>query len=253
MARSVESMKRGGTHRRRNSATRAWCALGLAISALAGGCNPGGGTHAGVLVGGYAVRGVLSENTCGQMGLPAQNPLMFDVEIREDNGIGYWLPSKASSNTGSFNARGGFHFAASQNKILSRRLANPTLQPSNFASQQPDFDLQQTTCAVSMIETISGTVRRRDAADGGGVIEVDVAADAAANDTTDDLVGEDVIDVAPTAGSDCDADLTAFGGSYLALPCRARYALTGTLIVPTSHAVTAQTPVTAGSSASPVP
>jgi hypothetical protein len=248
MARSMQSRKRCGRDERRRRASHACCALGLALGALAAGCNAAG-THAGVLVGVYAVRGVLSENTCGQTGLPAANPLVFDVEIREDDGIGYWQPSKASSNTGSFNASGGFRFATSQTKILSMGPANPVLQPSNFTSQTPDFDLQQTTCAVSMVETITGGVRRRDAADGGGIMQIELAADAAVSDSSADLVGEDLIDVAPTAGSDCNADLTAFGGSYLALPCHARYALTGTLMLPTGHALTAQSGVSAGSSA----
>jgi hypothetical protein len=205
-----------------------------------------------VLVGVYAVRGVLALNTCGPMGLPAQNPLSYAVEIREDDGLGYWYPSKAAQNTGSFNSRGEFSFTVSQTKIVSMGLANPVLQPGDFTTGQTDFDIRQTTCAVSVTETIAGVVSRREAADGGGVVALDAAADAAVSGTGDDLNGGDVIDVAPTSGSDCNADLTAFGGSYQALPCRARYVLTGTLMSSTvTNPVTAQAPVTAGAAAVP--
>lgn len=218
------------------------------ITALAAGCQSEG-KHSGVLVGVYAVRGVLALNTCGPMGLPAQNPLSFAVEIREDDGLGYWYPSKAAQNTGSFNSRGEFSFTVSQTKIVSMGLANPVLQPGDFTTGQTDFDIRQTTCAVSVTETIAGAVSRREAADGGAVVALDVA-DAAVSGTSDDLNGSDVIDVSPTSGSDCNADLTAFGGSYQALPCRARYVLTGTLMPSTdSNPVTAQAPVTAGAAA----
>jgi hypothetical protein len=235
--------------RRASSFSRlcAVAAAGLTSTVLAAGCQSEG-KHAGVLVGVYAVRGVLAGNTCGPMGLPAQNPLSFSVEIREDDGLGYWFPSKAAQNTGSFNARGEFSFSASQTKIVSMGLANPVLQPSDFTTQQADFDIRQTTCAVSVTETIAGSVSRREAADGGAVVELATTSDAAVSGTSDDLTGSDVIDVAPTSGSDCNADLTAFGGSYQALPCRARYVLTGTLM-PTDTKPPSQAPVTAGAAA----
>jgi hypothetical protein len=209
--------------RRRRACT--WLASSLSIAALVGACNES--TPSGVLVGFYSIQGVLTENSCGQAALPAESPLKFDVQIREDGGIGYWLQSKQSASTGSLNARGEFRFSVSQTKVLSTGQMSQ-LQPNNFITLMPDPDLQQPrTCAVTISETVSGSLHRRDAADGGVVI--DLTADAGALGDADDLSAEHVIDVAPSAGSDCNMALMAFGGNYLALPCDARYALRGTL------------------------
>jgi hypothetical protein len=198
-----------------------------AILAAAQGCTPGG-THPGTLVGTYTIRGVLAENTCGESGFPTANPLSYDVEIREDDGLGYWMPSKQAQNTGSFNSAGAFHFTTSQTQVLSMGLANPNPQPSDFVTQGPDFDIQQKTCAVTIDETIDGTIAKRDAADG-GMVTVVSAADGGSANSDSDLIGEDLIVVTPSSGSDCNMDLTAFGGAYLTLPCDARYEMTGTL------------------------
>jgi hypothetical protein len=209
--------------------TALFAAAASAIFVAAYGCTPGG-THPGTLVGTYAIRGVLAENTCGQTGFPTANPLSYDVELREDDGLGYWMPSKQSQNTGSFNSAGAFHFTESQTEVLSMGLANPNPSPSDFVTQGPDFDIQQKTCAVTIDETIDGSVLRRDAADGGMVVAV-AAADGGSASQDTDLVGEDLIVVTPSSGSDCNMDLTAFGGAYLTLPCDARYEMTGMLTV----------------------
>jgi hypothetical protein len=185
------------------------------------------GTPSGTLVGRYDVRGVLVENTCGQSGLPTSNPLQFSVELREDQGVGYWVPSKMSQNTGSLGADGSFRFAVSSTQQVAQTTqANNNLQPSDFRSLDPDFDLKKATCALTNMQTVSGTLRRRLTTDG-GVIDTGNAADAAA---TDDLVAENVIAVSPTTGSDCNAVLVTYGGAFQNLPCQARYELSGKLI-----------------------
>ena len=197
-----------------------------AVGALLSACNDG--APSGVLVGFYAIQGVLSENTCGQAALPASTELKFDVQIREDDGIGYWMRAKQGSTTGSLSASGAFRFSTSQTKIISPGDSQSAqLQPSDFTSLQPDFDLQrQPACALTVMETITGDLRRRNAADGGAVIELPESATNAG-----DLSAEHLIEVNPTSGSDCNAALAAFGGNYLSLPCQARYVLHGSLLV----------------------
>jgi hypothetical protein len=186
------------------------------------------GSSPGTLVGKYAVRGVLVENTCGQSALPAVNPLTFVVELREDQGVGYWVPDKAPRNTGSLSQDGSFRFTVGQTQVISQGApgqATQNLQPSDFlASPDTNFDLKQTTCAVTTTQTIVGSLQRKQAADGGIVISA--APDGGA---LGDLIAESTIAVAPSAGSDCNSALAALGGNYVALPCQARYELQGQL------------------------
>jgi hypothetical protein len=219
-----------GQRRPRRGLARAQVAV--ALLALAWGCN-GGGTPSGTLVGTYAVQGVLVENSCGQSGLPAAATLKFSVEIREDGGVGYWVQGKQGKNSGSLNAQGEFRFSVADTQVLSTM--QPVQQPSDFTTLQPDFDLQpKRTCAVTTRQTLSGSLRRRQAADGGAVVAL-AASDAAVSSDTD-LSAEQLIEVTPTVGSDCNTALAALGGNYLALPCDARYLLTGTLqVAPNTH------------------
>ena len=53
----------------------------------------------------------------------------------------------------------------------------------------------------------------------------------------DDLSAEHVIEITPTSGSECNVALAALGGAFSALPCEARYLLSGSL--DTSGATTA--------------
>jgi hypothetical protein len=207
-------------------------ALAISVAVLSIACNESAPT--GTLVGFYTVQGVLIENSCGQSALPAVTPLKFDVQIREDGGVGYWSQAKQAQSTGSLNSRGEFRFSASTTKVVSSGQPGQ-LQPSNFTSLQPDFDLQQQrTCALTVRETITGSLQRRNAADGGAVVEL--APGDAAVSGSNDLDAEHVIEVTPSAGSDCNLALTAFGGNYLALPCGARYVLQGSLQLATGAA-----------------
>jgi hypothetical protein len=201
------------------------CAIAGVLAAT--GCMQG--AKAGTLVGDYSVRGVLVENTCGQTALPAANPLMFALELREDQGIGYWIPDKAPRNTGSLGADGSFRFALAQTQVISQSTGPAQLEPGDFL-QSPDtnFDIKKSTCAVTMTQTVMGKLQRRRAADGSLVVSADDAGAAT------DLTADNLIAIAPTAGSDCNPALIALGGSYQALPCQARYELHGELAMAAS-------------------
>lgn len=201
-------------------------ASSLAACAL---CACKQGTPTGTLVGNYEVRGVLVENTCGQAGLPTNNPLRFTVELREDQGVGYWVPTKMSRNTGSVNADGSFRFTLSATRAVTQTGQPANLQPNDFVTLTPDFDLKQTktNCALTTSQTVSGKLLRRLAADGGVV----GTANMADGGPSDDLTAEHLIAVNPTTGSDCNPVLAVYGGTFTALPCQARYVLSGTLVV----------------------
>ena len=195
----------------------AWSTLSgpLALGACAQGTSPGN------LVGRYAVHAVLVENTCGG-GLPASATLDFQVELREQDGVGYWVQAKSARNAGSLGSDGAFRFTVSRTAVVSQ--AKPALlEPSDFLSTDPDRDLkQQRGCAVTTKETLAGNLQRWRKADG----SVTANADAGSGD---DLSAEHRIEVSPSSGSDCDSALAAYGGAYNALPCEARYQLRGAL------------------------
>jgi hypothetical protein len=240
-------MRSSSSSRRLRERSPGWVTSSAAAGALVtlGACAQG--TTSGTLVGDYVVRGVLVQNGCGADALPTPSPLDYNLEIREDTGVGYWAPSKQTQITGSLNAQGQFSFSVSQSTVLSQTQAGQNLQPNNFMTQQPDFDLQTKTCAVTSVHTITGSLRRRNAADGGGVAQLGPA-DAG---TEADLTADDVVDVSPSAGSDCNSSLMALGGTYLSLPCTVHYVLTGTLSVqkPLQQSASPQTAATSGGTA----
>ena len=197
--------------------------LGLVVCCA---CNQG--TKPGSLVGSYAVHGVLVENSCGQNALPTSNPLDFVVEIRTDSGVAYWMPNKAMSNTGTLNDSGTFRFAMSDTKVVDSSKTMRQEEPSDFLSAKPDFDLQKQqdrACALTRKQTVSGKLARR--IEDGMVYTTGSDKDASVDD--DDLSAEHVIEIAPTSGSECNSVLAALGGAFLALPCEARYLLSGSL------------------------
>jgi hypothetical protein len=69
-------------------------------------------------------------------------------------------------------------------------------------------------------QVVEGTLGRR---------LLDGAVDDTAADAAEDLSAEHLIQVVPTSGSDCNGALAALGGAFLALPCEARYVLSGSL------------------------
>jgi len=211
-------------------------ALGASLFFFLPACAQGGAP--GTLVGKYAVRGVLTENTCGS-GLSPVNPLTFDVQLRHDDGVGYWTQGKNAANTGTLQADGSFRFTTSQTQVVSQGSPQQNLQPSDFVrSPDSNFDLAQGAgCALTVTETITGTLRRWNHLEGAVV---------PAAESGDDMSGSDTITVAPSSGSNCDATLAAYGGNFAALPCQVHYTLRGTL--DTSKVPAAQTG--AGGSAS---
>jgi hypothetical protein len=198
---------------------------GLALLA-AGGCQPPGSKSVGELVGVYAISGALVENTCGQMALPAVDPLRFEVEIRQNDQVGYWQVEKQPQQAGELEDGGAFHFTGEQTSLVSSmRGARNDLEPGDFVSIMPDFDLKTTNCAMKVRETIEGSLARRFVTLDGGEPQIDDATPKPKHD----LTGDNTIDVSATPESDCSASLAAFGGPFANLPCFAHYTLSGEL------------------------
>jgi hypothetical protein len=203
---------------------RAIWSLCVLFVAAAGCQRPG--EPIGNLVGVYAIDGALTENTCGQMGLPAVDPLRFEVQIRHQNSVGYWQIEKRPAKAGELEEDGAFRFTNESTALVSSmRGANNDLEPGDFLSIEPDFDLKTTTCSLKTREVVEGSVFRSlvDEADGGPFQRDDEP------DSKDDLSGENTIEVMPTAGSDCTKSLAALGGPFQNLPCTVHYSLSGVL------------------------
>lgn len=183
-----------------------------------------GGELPGDLVGDYAVTGTLVDHTCGEQALPAADPMRFDVELREDNGQGFWIV-QPPAHTGTLSPDGAFHFESESTQLLSadrvgvsepdpEREADPELaaDPERFEAMTA-----RAQCTLRIHETIRGTVHRPDA-------------DAGTNDVEADLTGENEIQVRAAADTDCDFALEAQGGIWEQLPCRVSYDLAGVLL-----------------------
>jgi hypothetical protein len=191
----------------------------LALSSL--GCMKKAEQAPGVLVGSYAITGTLIENSCGS-GLSTKNPLTFSAAIRDSDGVINWQVAKGAASTGVLRADGQYRFVTEQATSLGPQVMPKTnLQPSDFFTNQADFDLKKTNCTLLTKESIFGTLHRMLSIDG-GVVQEDAGVGA-------DLSGDNTIEVTVAAGADCSAVLAANGGSYLTLPCEAHYSLEGSL------------------------
>ena len=200
--------------------------VGVFALFAAASCKPSEPDSTGDLVGVYAINGALVTNTCGQMALPAVNPLKFEVEIRQDDRVGYWQTDKQPQRSGELDDDGTFVFIGEQTSLVSSmRTARNDLEPGEFVSLAPDFDLKTTNCAMRVKETIEGNVVRRVILVDGGEPQIDDSNPASKHD----LTGDNTIEVSPTPDSDCSKSLAAYGGPFSNLPCMAHYVLSGDL------------------------
>lgn len=179
----------------------------------------------GDLLGAYAVSGALTENSCGQSGLPTQNPLAFVAELRDVDGVTTWQIEKKPAFSGVLERDGDYRFVSEQAFPLGEQTSQKrNLEASDFDSLDPDFDLETTSCVLLMKESITGRLHRMLDADGG--VPSEAFGDAG---LLPDLSGDNTISVEAAAGTDCARVLAANGGGFLTLPCAAHYSLEGTL------------------------
>jgi hypothetical protein len=206
----------------------------LLASALCGAaCTKG--TPSGVLVGKYAVKGSLIDNTCGQAALPASNPLNYVVSLRDNNGTATWAPDKSSAAGGSLSGSGSFNFETQLTRDMGTTVqANTNLQTGDLLTPGSDPDLIKRHCIMVTIDTLAGVIHKRladpswDAGDGAQLGDASTTTSTAAS-TTADLTGDETVQVMAATGADCTAALAIAGGPYTVLPCGLHYRLEGTL------------------------
>jgi hypothetical protein len=188
----------------------------------------------GELVGAYAVRGQLTDNTCGQAALPSKNLLSYTVELRNDNGAATWLAQKQSSASGSLGSGGEFHFETQQEQDMGTTVqVRQNLQPGDLLTTSADPDLVKRHCILITDDALSGVVNKRlpSLLDGsvGNTLVTDAGSDAGATSTSADLTGDETVQIMVATGADCTAALAVQGGPYTILPCGLHYKLEGTL------------------------
>lgn len=188
--------------------------VGIILSAiLYGGCErtelPGN------LVGRYRVIGMLKGNTCGIAALPATDPLLFEVEIRKQAGMGIWAIPEKPFLSGKLTQDGEFIFRIEESFFVPTSPKNP----ETMVLYDPEKAASVQECRIDQIEVIKGTIHQ-------GTHE---SGRDAGNDQHPELRGEDIIDIVPSSGSECNAASSSSGGPFSSLPCQTIYTLEGEL------------------------
>lgn len=159
----------------------------------------------GQSLGVYAITGSLTTNECGNQAVPAINPLVFEVELRYDGQQAYWHREGLPMVSGAISAAGAFTF---QTQNTWTAIAADAV--SGYAG-----------CFIAQQDTIHGTV------------SLDSYNQADASDQNSPTAntswsGQQVIQMSPVSGSDCQPAMLHAGGSFHELPCSIHYDLLGT-------------------------
>ncbi|MDD9937569.1 MAG: hypothetical protein OXT09_28410 [Myxococcales bacterium] len=207
---------------------------GVVLGILVAGCNV---EPPGELLGEYDLRGALLENTCGVEALPANDPLLFQAQIRDDDGRALWL-MMPPARPGVLEDDGDFSFETESSFQVDPD--RPAQGPDPFAPDPEAFTDEASleafapagsqagpACTLLIIERMNGTLWR----DLHGVYDASDAAEDVDDETAGlDLVGENEIEIRAASGSDCRLVMSDQGGPFEALPCHALYEIDGTLI-----------------------
>ena len=193
----------------------------------------------GELVGVYAIEGALTKNECGDEALPAADPLAFDVELRREDGTGYWLQGMPPARSGLLSNDGHFSFEIEQSYDVDPKARRP---PDPFSDMDPEaladpeafqaFDDRpaMVPCRLRIVESVEGTVLHGLRGD---EPNPSVSWDDAADDTdadAADLMADNSIVISTETGFDCGLVMREEGGPFDALPCTAHYDLVGTML-----------------------
>lgn len=159
--------------------------------------------------GNYAIAGHLVDNECGE-GVPALDPIAFDVELRHLGNTAVWRRAGAPLVYGSVAPDGTWEV---QESVV-----------------QDVYDADPVTGAAGCALTQTETIRLEGVPLPLGVQDAGVGdagdAGAPAQGPPEEMSGDLEIRFVPTTGSDCAPTLAAFGGPFAALPCTVRYELT---------------------------
>ena len=198
----------------------------------------------GELVGEYAIRGTLLENTCGDEALPANERLDFNVQIRDDGVQALWLLNPPA-RPGTLSDDGKFDFESeSLFPVQSSQVSAPvpfTADPEAFTSEE-DLDRldpaagASNPCTLIIVERMRGSIFRDLEGPRVPAAEPDSEDEAAEGDpiieplASSDLIANNEIIIRAANGSDCALVMQAHGGPFEALPCQARYDVEGDLL-----------------------
>ena len=172
------------------------------------GCLPGAEDDLpGEVIGEFEVQGLMVVQSCGAA-IPAEDPLDLEFELRlEDNTRAFYRLVGGNTFAGTVSDN-EYMFQASQ----------------TWTVLQPDPRVGYAGCSVTQRDTFTFLLEETEA-------------DATDGEKQDDseletrlmtLVGTQATEIEPLVGSDCRPAVAAFGGAFLALPCRIEYALNGT-------------------------
>ncbi|MFZ1866780.1 MAG: hypothetical protein WAU39_21340 [Polyangiales bacterium] len=179
----------------------------LVLLVLVAGCWNQGQEPPGDPVGTFEALGLMVQQSCGEA-VPAPDPLELVFELRvEAGGRAYWQQAGGSLFVG-VQKDGGYEFQVSQ----------------SWTVVDPDPFRGYVGCSVTQRDEFRFVVEKSD--DAAASAETDADAGAVAAPLT--LTGSQTTEIVPVTGSDCLPAVTAGGGSFLSLPCRVEYVLTGT-------------------------
>ena len=175
----------------------------LGALALSSACWGQGEDPPGDAVGSFDATGLMVEQSCGSA-IPAPDPLQLTFDLRaEDGGRAYWF--RQGQMFAGIYKEGEFTFTVSQSWMV--------VQPDRFRGYAG--------CSVTQRDTFTFLVEEIEE------VEAEAEADEA---ETDAELGADA-GVTPTlltlSGSDCRPAVVSYGGSFLSMPCRVEYVLTG--------------------------
>jgi hypothetical protein len=185
----------------------------------------------GELLGSYHVEGELKVNECGSEALPAADPLSFDVQIRRDARMGYWLQGMPPARAGHVGDDGSFSFALEQaydvptSEQAGADDAVLNMDPDDLRdpSYYEKLDKQRSSaCRLTISEKVEGSMLRT-------LLDDTVHESGTASDDDPDLVGVNEITMSPDSAASCARVLKDNGGPFDQLPCTAHYDLTGKL------------------------
>lgn len=177
--------------------------MGLCLLVSLAGCWDQGQEPPGDPVGTFDTEGLLVEQTCGQA-IPAADPIQLVFDLRtEPAGRAYWQQVGGSIFAG-VQKDGEYSFQVSQ----------------SWTVVEPDAFLGYVGCSVTQHDEFRFAVEETDG-------EAALDGDAGVPTSPMTLTGSQITEITPVAGSDCMPAVVAGGGSFLSLPCRVEYVLTG--------------------------
>jgi hypothetical protein len=179
----------------------------LALLALTAACWGQGEDPPGQAVGSFDATGLMVEQSCGNA-IPAPDPLDLRFDLRqEDGGRAYWFHQ--GQMFAGIREDSQYTFTVSQSWMV--------VQPDRFRGYAG--------CSVTQRDTFTFLVEEVEAQS--DETEVEAGADAGATPALLALSGSQTTEIEPLSGADCRPAVVAYGGSFLSMPCRVEYVLTG--------------------------